>query len=162
LDILHLAAPCRNVPVTFTLDRMEYTVSKIEAAVDQMDWAIRLFIDHRAYIPAITLAGAAEEIIGQTLADESAFAILKQRICARTGLPENIVSQSHLNRAKNWAKHWQGMRDDETINLELETEAIQYIVRAISNLVAHDRSIPSEAPRFFAWLRASRSDLHAV
>ena len=23
MDILHLAAPCRNVPVTFTLDRME-------------------------------------------------------------------------------------------------------------------------------------------
>lgn len=141
---------------------MEYTVSKIEAAVDQLDWAIRLFLDHRAYIPAITLAGAAEEIVGQTLGDQSAFALLKQRIAAQTGLPESTVSQLHLNRARNWVKHWLGMRDDETIHLELETEAIQYIVRALSNLIAHDRSLPSEGPRFFTWLEANRKDLYAI
>jgi hypothetical protein len=141
---------------------MEYTVSKIEAAADQLDWAIRLFLDHRAYIPAITLAGAAEEIVGQTLGDQSAFALLKLRIAAQTGLPESTVSQLHLNRAKNWAKHWLGMKDDETIDLELETEAIQYIMRAISNLIAHDRSLPSEGPRFFTWLEVNRKDLYAI
>lgn len=140
---------------------MEYTVSKIEAAVDQLDWSIRLFLDHQAFIPAITLAGAAEEIIGQTIGDQSAFALLKSRITAQTGLPESTVSQLHLNRAKNWAKHWLGMKDDEAIHLELETEAIQYILRAISNLIGHDRSLPSEGPRFFSWLKENRKDLYA-
>lgn len=141
---------------------MEYTLSKVEAAVDQLDWAIRLFLDHRAYVPAITLAGAAEEILGETLGDQSAFAQLKQRIAARTGLPERVVSQMHLNRGKNWLKHWQGLRDDEVIHLELETEAIQYIVRAQANLIAHDRSLPSEGPRFFEWLKVNRKDLNEL
>jgi hypothetical protein len=44
---------------------MEFELSKIDAAVDQIDWAIRLFLDHQAYLPAITLAGAAEEILGK-------------------------------------------------------------------------------------------------
>lgn len=141
---------------------MEYTVSKIEAAVDQLDWAIRLFLDHRAYIPAITLAGASEEIVGQTLGDQSAFSLLKHRIAAQTGLPESTVSQLHLNRAKNWMKHWIEMKDDEVIHLELETEAIQYILRAVSNLISHDRSLPSEGPRFFKWLEINRKNLYAV
>jgi hypothetical protein len=140
---------------------MEYTLSKLDAAVDQLDWAIRLFLDHKAYVPAITLAGAAEEILGEMLGDVSAFAQLKQRITSISGLPEKVVTQLHLNRGKNWLKHWQGLRDEEMIYLDLETEAIQYIVRAIANLVGHDRSLPSEGPRFFSWLRANRSELYA-
>lgn len=141
---------------------MEYVISKIDAAVDQIDWSIRLFLDHQAYIPAITLAGAAEEIIGATLSDQSAFALLKAKLSSQIGLSEKVVSQSHLNKAKNWLKHWQGLKDDETVSLELETEAIQYIVRAVANLVKHDRSLPSEAPRFFGWLSSNRSDLDQI
>lgn len=141
--------------------KREYVISKIDAAVDQLDWSIRLFLDHQAYVPAITLAGAAEEIIGETLSGQSAFSLLKARLSNQYGLPEKVVSQSHLNKAKNWLKHWQGLKDDETVALELETEAIQYIVRAVANLVAHDRSLPSEAPRFFEWLSTNRADLNA-
>lgn len=54
------------------LEGMEYVISKIDAAVDPLDWSIRLFLDHQAYVPAITLAGAAEEIIGETLSEQSA------------------------------------------------------------------------------------------
>jgi hypothetical protein len=141
---------------------MEYTLSKIDAAVHQLDWAIRLFLDHQAYVPAITLAGAAEEILGELLGDRSAFAQLKIRLSALTGLPEKVVSQEHLNRGKNWLKHWQGMRDDETIQLDLEAEAIQYILRGVTNLVGHERSVPGEGPRFFAWVANNRKDLHAL
>jgi len=140
---------------------MEFVISKIDAAVDQLDWSIRLFLDHQAYVPAITLAGAAEEIVGETLSNESAFSLLKARLSAKYGLPEKIVSQSHLNKSRNWLKHWQGLRDEETVCLELETEAIQYIVRAVANLIGHDRSLPSEGPRFFEWLSTNRPDLHA-
>lgn len=61
-----------------------YRVGKIDAAVDQLDWAIRLLIDHKAYVPAITLAGAAEEIIGEAVASESAFRKLKESLSADT------------------------------------------------------------------------------
>ena len=138
---------------------MEYIVSKIEAAVDQVDWAIRLFLDSQAYVPAITLAGAAEEILGEAISSEAAFRKLKESLSQKAGIDEKIISQNHLNKAKNWLKHWKNMEDDEAIAIELQTEAIQYIVRALSNLVAHDNSITSEAPRFFDWLKENRKDL---
>jgi len=138
---------------------MTYQVGKIDAAVDQLDWAIRLFLDYKAYVPAITLAGAAEEIVGQTLGSEAAFNILKERLSTKTSLQPAVVSQMYLNKAKNWLKHWQDMKDEETIEIELETEAIQYIVRAVTNLVAHDKSCTSETPRFFEWIEKNRKDL---
>ena len=131
---------------------MKFTVTKIDAAVEQMDWAIKLLLDNQAYIPAITLAGAAEEIIGETLGERSVFSQLKAKFCAEHNLPERYISQTYLNRAKNWLKHWKGMKDEEQTEIELEEEAVQYIVRALTNLVLHDRSLPSEGPRFFEWL----------
>ncbi len=136
----------------------EFHLSKIDAAVDQLDWSIRLFLDHQAYVPAITLAGAAEEIIGGILS-QSSFSLLNMKLSTEFGLPPKIVSQLHLNKAKNWLKHWNGLRNEEKIALELETEAIQYIVRAMVNLVEHDQSFPNEGPRFFEWLSNNRADL---
>jgi hypothetical protein len=51
-------------------------------------------------------------------------------------LPETVVSQAHLNKARNWLKHWHTRTDDEKIQLELDEEAIQYIVRGLTNLVS--------------------------
>lgn len=140
---------------------MDYTLSKIDAAVDQIDWAIRLFLDHQAFVPAITLAGAAEEIIGRVLGEQSVFALVKKKLSADLNLPEKVISQAHMNRARNWLKHWKEMQDEETISVDLEGEAIQYIVRALTNLILHDRSLPSEGPRFFKWLEANRKGLYA-
>lgn len=84
---------------------MEIELSKIDAAVEQLDWAIRLFLDHKAYVPAIALAGAAEEIIGQAIPGRGVFELLKKKFAADFSLPEKVVSQTHLNKAKNWLKH---------------------------------------------------------
>lgn len=138
---------------------MIYELGKIDGAVDQLDWAIKLFLDHKAYVPAITLAGAAEEIIGQTLGPEAAFNILKERLSLETGLAPAVVSQMHLNKAKNWLKHWQNMKDAETVEIELETEAIQYIVRAAINLAGYDNSCTSETPRFFEWIQKNKKEI---
>lgn len=131
---------------------MKFVITKIDAAVDQIDWAIKLFLDHQAYVPAITLDGAAEEIFGDLLGDKSAFSQLKEKFCTDFNLPEKVVSQAYLNRAKNWLKHWKDKQDDERTEIELEEEAIQYIVRALTNLAIHDHSLPSEGPRFCEWL----------
>jgi hypothetical protein len=138
---------------------MEWELSKIDAAVDQLDWAIRLFLDHQAYVPAITLAGAAEEILGKAVGGDAAFLQLKKKFAADLSMPEKEVSQDHLNRAKNFLKHWDGKTDQEKIYLELDEEALQYIARALTNLATHDGTLPSEAPRLLAWMAANRPDL---
>lgn len=50
---------------------MNYQAGKLAAVFDQLDWAITLFLEHHAYVPAITLAGAAEEIIGEAVSSGS-------------------------------------------------------------------------------------------
>jgi len=51
------------------------------------------------------------------------------------------------------------MKDNEISEIELETEAIQYITRAITNLTLHDRSLSSETPRFLEWLKTNKPEL---
>jgi hypothetical protein len=138
---------------------MNYRVGKIEVAVDQLDWAIKLFLDYKAYVPAITLSGAAEEILGEAVSSESAFRRLKESLSAEYGISKSILSQEYLNKVKNWMKHWKNMTDVEYIDIELETESIQYIVRAVMNLATYDSTATSETPRFFSWLRENRKDL---
>ena len=138
---------------------MKYSVNKIEAAAFQLDWAIRLFLDQKAYIPAITLAGAAEEILGEAVLNEAAFHKLKVILSEKTGIEEKIISQEHLNKTKNWLKHWKDLKDDENLEIELEKEAIQYIARAIANLVTHDDSVSIETPRYYKWLMENKKDL---
>ena len=138
---------------------MNYRVGKIDAAVDQLDWAIKLFLDHKAYVPAITLAGAAEEILGEAVSSESAFKKLMESLSSEYRIPENVLSQEYLNKAKNWMKHWREMKDEEYMDIELETQAIQYIVRTVTNLATYDNTATSETPRFFDWLAENRKDL---
>ena len=131
---------------------MEFEISKIDAAVHQLDWAIRLFLDHKAYIPAITLAGAAEEILGKAVGAGAIFETLKKKFASEFSMPEKEVSRDHLNKVRNWLKHCDGRTDTETVCLELDKEAVQYIVRALANLATHDGSLRGEGPRFTAWL----------
>lgn len=138
---------------------MIYSISKIEAAVEQLDWAIRLFLDHKAYIPAITLAGAAEKIIGEAVKEESAHNKLKEKFSAKLEMPKKKLSDEHLNFAKNWLKHWKEQKDQEIIELKLEYEAMQYMFRCIANLAIYDQSASSETPRFMAWVEANKRGL---
>jgi hypothetical protein len=135
---------------------VEFAVSKFAAAVEQLNWAIRLFLDHKAYVPAITLAGAAEEILGQAVGSSAAFKVLKRNFATVLMMPEKEVSQQHLNKAKNWLKH-NDQTDDEHLCLEWEKEAVQYIVRALTNLGNHNGSWPSEGGRFGAWISENES-----
>ena len=138
---------------------MKYTVNKIDAAIDQLDWAIKLFIEHKAYVPSITLAGAAEEILGEAVSSEASYRKLKKSLALDSGIDEKIVGQEYLNKTKNWLKHWKSMKDDENLEIELETEAIQYLIRTIRNLYTHDNTISSQTLSLFKWSRENRKDL---
>ena len=86
-------------------------------------------------------------LIADSLAPKSGFS------------PEHI--KKFMNLPANWLKHWSGRADNELVLLELETLAISYIIRAIGNLLAYDRSITSESGRFLEWVEANRPDLLA-
>ncbi len=140
---------------------MEIKISKIDAALNQLDWAIKLFLDHQAFIPAITLAGAAEEIIGEVVFNKtgsSSFHILKNKLSKETGLEPKIISQEYLNKTKNWMKHWKDLKDNEHEEFDLEINAIQYLIRAIDHLNCFDRSCSSETPRFIKWLTENKKE----
>jgi hypothetical protein len=112
-------------------------VSKLEAALVQLDYAIACYQDG-GYIPAITLAGAAEELLAGVLGPDepSAFVRLRDRLASTVDMPPKLIADRHLNSAKIWLKHTSG-NDSERI--DLRNEATQMIVRAITNLVAYDR-----------------------
>jgi hypothetical protein len=45
------------------------TYTSVDLAVDQLNTAIGLFLNRQSYVSALTLAGAAEELIGKTLSN---------------------------------------------------------------------------------------------
>ncbi|MBC7635336.1 MAG: hypothetical protein H7251_07020 [Acetobacteraceae bacterium] len=149
---------------------MEYEVLIIDAAFEQLGWAIRLFLDKKAYIAAITLAGAAEEILGKVLTEPSAHQILKTQLAAKYAMSEKIVSDEHLNRARNWLKHGTKGTGGERIVFDPEEDAKHLILRYLINWSRQSgcddvdpvRSEPEwvrvEAGRFHRWISEIRSD----
>ena len=132
---------------------MKVTIRKLDIAVKQLETAIDVFVDRGDYICSITLAGAAEEILGKLIerngkhpsVDElCASLILKY---APTADAKHIRDQ-YLNKARNSLKHANHVNEDE-IEIEVEQEAMSMIIRALNNLVVLDRSAPYNVEKFF-------------
>ncbi|AXO13057.1 hypothetical protein [Thalassospira indica] len=130
----------------------DFEVTKIQAAVLQLNWSIRLFLDHEAYIPSITLAAAAEEILGKCVDGSAAHATLKKRFSEEFQLKAKLVSDEHLNKVRNWLKHNQNGDPFEKASIDLENEAIQFIARALFNLTSISQPLPSEGQRFLSFV----------
>lgn len=138
---------------------LAFRVPIIDAAIGQLDWAIRLFIDNKAYVPAITLAGAAEELLGKMVDNNSRKRIIES--LTNKGHQEREIGML-MNRARNALKHGSEATqnpDGQSIEMELETEAIQLITRGITNLIYLDNSITSQTQRFWTWIPINRPDL---
>ena len=106
-----------------------YRLTRLGAAVEQLEWAIDLLVNHNAPVAAIPLAAAAEELLGKMCSTQNAMDQLKSTLAADTGVnPDDIGKQ--LNETKNWLKH--GAK--ETHDVDLECEAVQFIARALTNL----------------------------
>ena len=75
-----------------------YKLTKIGVAVDQLDWSIKMLIDYSAYVPAIALAGAAEEVLGRLVGEQAAFYQLRIKISADHNISEKAVANEHLNK----------------------------------------------------------------
>jgi hypothetical protein len=114
--------------------------NRIQLAVEQLQTALALFLEARSYVSALTLAGAAEEILGKALEHEGKQTTLQyehtviapvEKFLRRQPLTWKVFVDEK-NRVRNAAKH---MRDaNETdIEADLEDEALWMIVRACDN-----------------------------
>jgi len=135
-------------------------ISAQEIAEQQLLAALRLWAE-KDYVSSLTLAGAAEEILGKRLRKlgrEPSFDQLKNLIVA---LPksegdnepntEQIVANL-LNDTKNALKHYAG---DESLNLDLRADASEILERALANHQVLTGVILEEAMPFWADVSAA-------
>jgi len=114
--------------------------SKLEVATQQLDTALLLYFQKKEYFSAITLAGAAEEILGVYLKrhkqpnafDQDLEASLRvyRWLFKKEGSRDRI--HKVINKAKNSAKHMMG-KNDVTVRCNARTEAKEVLDRAVSN-----------------------------
>lgn len=111
-----------------------------DLALQQLNTALDLFLDHQNYPAAITLAGASEEMFGKSLQGEKKESALDQSFRDQSEI-FSIAMLSKLdrkdfvaekNKARNAMKHLQ-KDQGPTIALDLQEAACWMLVRAIQN-----------------------------
>ena len=112
-------------------------------ALDHLDWAIRLLVEHDALIPAYSLAAIAEEQIGKRI-QGSALDQMKKEYGAED-----------FNALRNFLKHGtlKGRPIDMVEVRGMKQEVALMILRASENLRIYDNSACSEILRFGDWMR---------
>lgn len=116
------------------------TYDRLSLAKEQLDTALKLFLDDNNYSSAITLAGAAEEIFGQAIslagdknALEQSYELMADVHALIQGV--NLDKKYYVekeNLARNALKHLQEDKG-ETITIDLEDAACWMLVRALQN-----------------------------
>lgn len=118
----------------------EETYDRLALAKGQLDTALELFLDEKNYSSAITLAGAAEEIFGRSLALSGSKSALDSSYESMAEF-HTMLHGTELNRksyiakenfARDALKHLQNDKGP-TITIDLEEAACWMLVRAIQN-----------------------------
>jgi hypothetical protein len=134
------------------------TLTKTEVAVRQLDAAIRLFLEGD-YLSSLTLAGAAEEILGKlceregkSVAIEAIIAFhWKDTDAALTDKVRRKTLLEIMNGARNAAKHANDAH--ETAFVLEQAFPLQMIMRAMP--MARTLGLPpSREAEMVAWIRA--------
>lgn len=115
------------------------TITKLGAAVAQLECAINLFLKE-AYIPAITLAGASEDIVRNCIdPSEGSYKKMHNYLTQELGFSGDDAKQDIVG-ARNWIKHWDqslrpkhGERDHSDAVINLKKESLTAILKAASN-----------------------------
>ena len=138
-------------------------VAKFDVANNHVQTAIDLFLEKKDYLCALSLAGAAEEILGQYAKRENKTPML-DLICSvvneelSSSIDHKTLKKEFLNKAKNTIKHFDN-NESEYIEIDPESEAIMMLLRAIGNLHYQNRTVTTNTPAFFEWVSTNRSDL---
>lgn len=142
--------------------RKRIKINKLDVAVVQLQVAIDMFLSKKDLFCVITLAGAAEEILGQYASRTNEIKMIDE-LCSslkeehNIDMPDYLFKKKVLNMARNTLKHF-GKDEAESIEIEPENEAITMLLRAIGNLYLHDQSLTSNTPDFLLWLMENRKD----
>lgn len=114
------------------------THRQLDLAVEQLQIALDLFLDGTSHVSSLTLAGAAEEILGKEaelsgrgshLREELEMANHLQKIWpgGQTKWKDFIAEK---NASRNSAKH---LNDQKALTADLEEAACWMLVRALAN-----------------------------
>lgn len=118
----------------------ERTYSRVGLAQEQLEEAISLFLDKKSYASAISLAGAAEEVIGRALNRRGEQAVLdwkfNEMATFNNVLHKKVLERKNFieeeNRVRNALKHFDDI-DSPEITTDLEDAACWMLVRACEN-----------------------------
>lgn len=131
---------------------------QVALATEQLDVALETFLSERSYVSALTLAGAAEEILGYALKRAGGQNALQQAYEGST-LTHRFTHGRELkwkdfvdgeNYARNAAKHI--LCDEATsVEVDLQRAAMWMIVRACTNFDRLDLERTDRMREFDNW-----------
>lgn len=136
-------------------------LTKIDVAVEQLNHAISMFLKREHFVSAITLAGAAEEILGKLAAQAGFIPSLKRRTEGARALYKHLWGADPgvkpfadlKNKTRNELKH---LVAGAPMEVDLEEEAMRMLDRAVENYrLLHVRRSPQvvayERARLTIW-----------
>lgn len=128
----------------------------LKIAFQQLEEALRLFLERQDCVCSATLAGAAEEILGKKLnKDQRSLEMLKISLSAEYNMTGKEVID-FANSYRNSLKH--GGNNNETQD-DSETWAISLILRALTNLTSLGFPLSDNGHQFLQWIYQNRSEL---
>ncbi len=114
------------------------TLTKIDIASAQLNCAIDLYLDDTELVSAVTLAGAAEEILGKLVDSAGKQNSLKRRLASVQALSRHLWGFDGEEKAivelRNRARdHFKHIKDGQEVTLDMRREAESMISRAVEN-----------------------------
>jgi hypothetical protein len=136
--------------------------SKKQIALTQLETGLRLFQEANDYYSVVTLAGAADEILGRLLESRGGVTALVSLTRAAAAIHLKVHGEpsdekefvQRANHARNSLKHL-GARSEETVRLDIREEATDMLDRAISNYWALTQSMTPAMEAFELSRRAT-------
>jgi len=137
------------------------TYSKQSIALAQLETALRLFSVGEDLISVITLAGAAEEILGKLVKSRGRDNSLDSLKETATSIYERLFSEpidarvfaDRANRARNALKHLTAGGDP--VSLDLREEAVDILNRAVDDYWILETSLTPAMEEFMRGQRAA-------
>ena len=115
------------------------TITKLGAASIKLKWAITLYLDGE-YIPAITLAGASEDIVRNCIDVETSDSQMMTYLQEELGF-SSMEARQDIVGVRNWLKHWDRSppnnreRDESDATINLKKEALTATLKAAINFL---------------------------
>ena len=133
----------------------ERSITYATIATQQLEDALHLYLERSSYISAITLAGAAEEILGKMVKHVGKHTSLKKHVDGVMGFHEifqlidldekKVIDQ--CNKARNRAKHLDDAKIAGVI-MDDKEEAKDLLNRAIDNYLVIFQKLSPGMKRF--------------